>query len=377
MTSTDLVAAFDYQAPEHIEHYTTLTLARDAIRKEMGRCAKSIIKIGLHLIDVKEECGHGLFLKWLAAEFGWSADTAQNFMRVAKVFSNAERVRFLEPTTLYLLAKPSTPEQVREEVLSSFDAGKKLQAEEVKALIKKAKGGPSKHKPPEPPRPVLKKPEEEDDHELKDWVATFESWSRDRQQIGLNFVASEESELRGLVDLKEMLIVELKKKIGQIEQENQSLRERLAAPQPEPAEPEPEEAPRPASEPSEPQAIEAIITWDRPAQIALFAMLHEHLNAIEPPAEQIERPEQQPVAPAEHAPPPPPPAAPAEPPPMKSREETIAAFEKSGRLGLGDWQQKLMHIDAAVVEALITEGLLAAENDDRVRIIQPWMMPAA
>jgi hypothetical protein len=236
----------------------------------------------------------------------------------------------------------------------------------------------------EPQRPAREEPEEvdheepeEDDHELKDWVATFESWSRDRQQIGLNFVASEESELRGLVDLKEMLIVELKKKIGQIEQENQSLRERLAAPQPEPAEPEPEEAPRPASEPSEPQAIEAIITWDRPAQIALFAMLHEHLNAIEPPAEQIERPEQQPVAPAEHAPPPPPPAAPAEPPPMKSREETIAAFEKSGRLGLGDWQQKLMHIDAAVVEALITEGLLAAENDDRVRIIQPWMMPAA
>jgi hypothetical protein len=65
------LTTFDYMAPEHRDYYTCLTHARDIIRNEMGKCAKSIITIGLNLIDAKNECGHGLFLKWLAAEFGW------------------------------------------------------------------------------------------------------------------------------------------------------------------------------------------------------------------------------------------------------------------------------------------------------------------
>jgi hypothetical protein len=113
--------AFDYEAPEYVEHYATLINARDAIRKEMGRCAKSILTIGWNLLHAKKECGHGLFLKWITAEFAWSADTTERFMRVARVFdneANSARVRNLEPTTLYLLSAKSTPEQVREKVLT-------------------------------------------------------------------------------------------------------------------------------------------------------------------------------------------------------------------------------------------------------------------
>jgi hypothetical protein len=60
---------------------------------------------------------------------------------------------------------------------------------------------------------------------------------------------------------------------------------------------------------------------------------------------------------------------------MKSREQTIAAFENAGAAGLGVWQCECMRIDKYVIEALITEGLLA-EHDDRVRI-QPRLRSAA
>jgi hypothetical protein len=93
---------------------------------------------------------------------------------------------------------------------------------------------------PEPPRPALEEPEDagkasvckiihpQVDHELNDWVATFESWSLGRQKLGLYLVASEESELRSLVELKELLNAKLREDIARLEQENQSLREQLA-----------------------------------------------------------------------------------------------------------------------------------------------------
>jgi hypothetical protein len=55
---------------------------------------------------------------------------------------------------------------------------------------------------------------------------------------------------------------------------------------------------------------------------------------------------------------------------MKSREETIRAFELAGNVGLGDFQQERIHIDAAVVKALTAEGVLV-EHDGRVRISPP------
>jgi hypothetical protein len=135
--------AFDYEAPEHVEHQATLTLARDAIRKEMERCAKSIVTIGWNLQRAKDECGHGIFLKWLDAEFGWSHRTAQRFMRAAEVFDtkeNATRVSQMEPTAIYLLSAPSTPKQAREQVLTRLDAGERIPVEEIKDILRQCKG---------------------------------------------------------------------------------------------------------------------------------------------------------------------------------------------------------------------------------------------
>jgi hypothetical protein len=108
----------------------------------------------------------------VGAEFGWSDRTARRFIQVADVFSdepNRTRVSNLESTTLYLLSAPSTPETVREDVLSRFDAGEKLPAEEVKALIKEAKGRPYR-------REKLQKSPEMDDR--PDILAVYEAFAR-------------------------------------------------------------------------------------------------------------------------------------------------------------------------------------------------------
>lgn len=74
--------------------------------------------IGLELIAPKEECEHGDWLPWLKDEFGWSSDTAQNYIRVAKAFGNAEAPRHLDGfaitgEALYLLSAPAIPAEVR------------------------------------------------------------------------------------------------------------------------------------------------------------------------------------------------------------------------------------------------------------------------
>lgn len=67
-----------------------------------------------------------LSLPWIEAEFGMSERTARNFMNVFETFgSNRDRVADLIPTALYLLAVPSMPEEVGQEVLYRADNDKK------------------------------------------------------------------------------------------------------------------------------------------------------------------------------------------------------------------------------------------------------------
>jgi len=89
------------------------------IRLHARQAVAGVLGIGGQLERVKAALGHGLFLAWLAAEFGWSDDTARNLMNAWRAFKN-RTVRDLEPidvSALYLLAAPSTPEAVREEAL--------------------------------------------------------------------------------------------------------------------------------------------------------------------------------------------------------------------------------------------------------------------
>jgi hypothetical protein len=101
---------------------------------------------------------------------------------------------------------------------------------------------PADTEPPEPQRPAVEEPAgtEQDqagepavvppslgpemdpaslDHELKDWVATFNSWSIDLQKLGLTLLDVEEEEdreLLALVEIRGELIVKLREDIARL-----------------------------------------------------------------------------------------------------------------------------------------------------------------
>ena len=63
----------------------------EAIRGLARQTAENIVRIGEHLVAVKERLGHGNWLPWLEGEFGWSDETARKFMRVHDMVKSQQR----------------------------------------------------------------------------------------------------------------------------------------------------------------------------------------------------------------------------------------------------------------------------------------------
>lgn len=107
------------------------------------RTSESIIEIGQQLIRVKQRLPHGEFLPWLDAEFGWSQQTASNFMRVADVFGGDKLPNFsnFQPSALYALASNNVPQEVRDDFAAVAEAGNKVTHSDVKSAISEYKSG--------------------------------------------------------------------------------------------------------------------------------------------------------------------------------------------------------------------------------------------
>jgi hypothetical protein len=136
--SAELVEiAFDYAQLDPAARET----ARDAagrIRAHGRIASECIVAIGAELVKVKAAIGHGHYLPWLEAEFGWSERTAQRFVAVHECFGKSDTVADLEQidvSALYLLAAPSTPEPVREEALEKAAAGERITQAGVRQMI--------------------------------------------------------------------------------------------------------------------------------------------------------------------------------------------------------------------------------------------------
>jgi hypothetical protein len=121
----------------------TAVLAENAasIRKLGMRVIGDVIEIGRRLSNCKRLLGHGNWLPWLADEFRWSERTARNFIR-AYEFAQANSAKISDlaigVSSLYLLAAPSTPEEVQVEVLRRIDAGESLPHAKIKRIVDKA-----------------------------------------------------------------------------------------------------------------------------------------------------------------------------------------------------------------------------------------------
>ena len=120
----------DLESREIIQQHTT------EIKALARRMAQDIIEIGRRLIAVKALLPHGAFIDWLTAEFGWHRATANRFIQVAQQFGDKDlsQIATFDPSALYLLAAPSTPEAVREEAIERASAGETITHEKAKAM---------------------------------------------------------------------------------------------------------------------------------------------------------------------------------------------------------------------------------------------------
>lgn len=137
-TTTDRPAqsGFDWQAlePDVRRHVQDATEHLHTLER---RTSESIIEIGQTLIDVKARLGHGEFLPWLDAEFGWSWKTANRFMTVADAFKldNLSNIEQFAPSALYALASGNVPEDVREGFIAKAEAGQRVTHKAVRMAI--------------------------------------------------------------------------------------------------------------------------------------------------------------------------------------------------------------------------------------------------
>jgi hypothetical protein len=123
------------------ERESVLSENADAIRKLRKRAIGDVIEIGRRLTEMKEICGHGNWLPWLQREFGWTTGDALNCMRVYELSVKFENFADLKiPVSgLYLLAAPSTPPQVVDEMIARANTGERLAHAEIKGKIHKIK----------------------------------------------------------------------------------------------------------------------------------------------------------------------------------------------------------------------------------------------
>jgi len=139
----DIQLGFDY-ASLAAEARAIVQARTTELHVLVRRSAQDIIVIGQKLNDVKQRLDHGQFGVWLDAEFGWTDRTARNFMQVADKFKseNFSDLR-IAPSALYLLAAPSTPDDVREEALRRAGQGENITHQTAKQLIDAGKPVPA------------------------------------------------------------------------------------------------------------------------------------------------------------------------------------------------------------------------------------------
>lgn len=116
-----------------IQNIDTLTTEILILKQQT---AQNIIEIGKRLIAVKENLPHGDFGNYLKEKVEFSQQTASNFMRAAKEFSNYQAISNFSPTKIYALL--DLPSEAREEFIKSNPV-KEMTTRELQQAIKEKK----------------------------------------------------------------------------------------------------------------------------------------------------------------------------------------------------------------------------------------------
>lgn len=129
-------------SPAELVEERFLARAERNIRAASTKAVEAIVKIGFELTLVKAKVGHGKYEAFLL-RFGWSPDTALNYTRVFELAKSRNVSGFdgltISPSSLYLIAKPSVPEAVRERVVAQAATPEGISHAETKRVVAEAK----------------------------------------------------------------------------------------------------------------------------------------------------------------------------------------------------------------------------------------------
>jgi len=108
------------------------------IRALSKRVVDDVIEIGRRLSEAKKILGHGNWMPWLEREFAWNASTAENYINLFKLSGKFPTVGNLDLDlrSLYMLAAPSTPLQVRGEVIKRAEGGERVDFQTVRDAVR-------------------------------------------------------------------------------------------------------------------------------------------------------------------------------------------------------------------------------------------------
>ena len=130
---------YDYERiPE--QHRDAVMRAAISIKPRLKRAAGDLFVIGRELRDIKSRLPHGEYTNWLDLEFGLSERMAQRFMNVHdRLGAKSDKLSVLPPSTLYLLAAPSTPDEAIQSIEGQLGRGQRLTVRYVQDAISDAK----------------------------------------------------------------------------------------------------------------------------------------------------------------------------------------------------------------------------------------------
>lgn len=140
------IPQFDYAALD-AETRIVVQLRRDELKTLFRETAQNIFTIGEKLADVRGRLQHnksGGFDGWIEAEFGMSRRTAYRFINIFERFANCDNLAQLDIATsaLYLLAAPSTPDEVVDQLLERAETGEHITHAAAKQAIDDARPAP-------------------------------------------------------------------------------------------------------------------------------------------------------------------------------------------------------------------------------------------
>jgi Protein of unknown function (DUF3102) len=131
-----------------------LDQAEAEIRQYVKRSASAIMAIGKKLADVKERVGHGRYQVFVRERLGFSQSTALNYVRSYEAFKSATVADLeslqIDARSLYELARPTTPEEIRTKALAMATEPDGVTYEEIKWLLAAAKQTPETVEPKPP-----------------------------------------------------------------------------------------------------------------------------------------------------------------------------------------------------------------------------------